>query len=59
MFISLKTTEPSFEFVDEISEHLVPGEASITTGPVFRDYAVKVGTTNSAVAETPEPMVPV
>lgn len=33
-----KTEEPSLDLVDAISQHLILEEASITNGPVFRDY---------------------
>ena len=32
-----KTAQLTHELIDRISEHLVPGEASITSGPVFSD----------------------
>lgn len=33
-----KTEEPSLDMIDEIYRALVPEEAAITNGPVFRDY---------------------
>ncbi len=33
-----KTNEPSLDLMDAIYYNLVPGEASVTNGPVFRDY---------------------
>ena len=33
-----KTDEPSRNLLDEIFKNLVPGEAAITNGPIFRDY---------------------
>ena len=33
-----KTDEPSRNLLDEIFKNLVPGEAAITHGPIFRDY---------------------
>ncbi|VGO14447.1 hypothetical protein PDESU_03009 [Pontiella desulfatans] len=33
-----KTTEPSHDLVDAIYETMPEGEASVTNGPVFRDY---------------------
>ncbi|MDF7823582.1 SHD1 domain-containing protein [Pontiellaceae bacterium B12227] len=38
IFPMFKTTEPNHDLIDAIFEHLVPGEAAITNGPVFRDY---------------------
>jgi len=35
-----KTTEPSLNLIEAIHEYLVPGEACVTNGPVFRDYAL-------------------
>jgi hypothetical protein len=32
------TTEPSHDLLDAIIPNLIPGEASLTNGPVFRDY---------------------
>jgi len=34
-----KTAEPSADLLDAIVEHLIPGEANPTNGPVFSDYA--------------------
>ncbi len=54
-----KTTEPTIDLIDAISAHLVEGEASITTGPVFRDYVSSTESTpEPEVAETPEPEMP-
>jgi len=36
-----KTAEPSLGLLDQIYEWLVEGEASLTNGPVFRDYTLK------------------
>jgi hypothetical protein len=36
-----KTTEPSLDLLDAIYHDMVPGEASLTNGPVFRDYISK------------------
>ena len=33
-----KTEEPTLDMIDEIYRVLVPDEASVTNGPVFRDY---------------------
>ncbi|MDF7824117.1 hypothetical protein P4B35_08845 [Pontiellaceae bacterium B12227] len=33
-----KTAEPSYELIDAIYEDMVEGEASVTNGPIFRDY---------------------
>lgn len=33
-----KTAEPSYALIDAIYKDLVEGEASVTNGPVFRDY---------------------
>jgi len=33
-----KTEEPTLDMIDEIYKVLVPDEASVTNGPVFRDY---------------------
>jgi hypothetical protein len=44
-----KTTEPSHDLRDAIYEWLVPGEASVTNGPVFRDFSM------AAASETPAP----
>jgi len=35
-----KTAEPSADLLDAIVEHLIPGEANPTNGPVFCDYAM-------------------
>ena len=36
-----KTSEPSHDLLDQIYEWLVEGEASLTNGPVFRDYTLR------------------
>ncbi|MCF7847906.1 MAG: hypothetical protein K9M45_03560, partial [Kiritimatiellales bacterium] len=36
-----KTTEPSLDLIEAIHGDLVPGEACVTNGPVFRDYAFR------------------
>lgn len=48
-----KTSEPSFDLLDNIYEWLVPGEADPVGGPVFRDYVPpeRSMTTNIAVTE--------
>lgn len=33
-----KTDEPSLNLIDEIYKNLVPDEAAVTNGPIFRDY---------------------
>jgi hypothetical protein len=38
-----KTEEPSLELQDAIYRTLVPGEASVTNGPVFRDFVSTSG----------------
>ncbi|MDF7827001.1 SHD1 domain-containing protein, partial [Pontiellaceae bacterium B12227] len=38
-----KTSEPTPALIDAISAHLVPGEAAITEGPVFRDFSYSAG----------------
>ncbi len=50
-----KTTEPSLDLVDAISAHLVVGEASITNGPVFRDFTASRRSTVPEVVAAPEP----
>ena len=52
-----KTETPSHELIDIISEHLVVGEASITNGPIFRDY--KSGPDSSASSARAEMQAPV
>lgn len=53
-----KTEEPSLDLVDAISEHLVSGEALITEGPIFRDFAVSQDGGEPVGAQPPEPQVP-
>jgi hypothetical protein len=54
-----KTEEPSLDLVDAISAHLVPEEASITNGPVFRDFASSgISRPVPEEVETPEPEMP-
>lgn len=48
------TSEPSAGLIDAISEHLIPGEACVTNGPIFRDY-VGGSAGSVAVESTPEP----
>ena len=49
-----KTEEPALDLVEAIHADLDPGDASVTNGPVFRDYAVKPVVAEAA-AEAPEP----
>lgn len=51
-----KTEEPSLDLQDAIYRTLVPGEASVTGGPVFRDYASD--TAAPALAEVVEQIEP-
>ena len=50
-----KTAEPSHGLVDIIYRDLVPGEASVTNGPVFCDYDTSGRT---VAANEPEPVEP-
>ncbi len=53
-----KTEEPSLDLIDAIYTDLVPGEACVTNGPVFRDYVSPTKPsfpTKPAVADTPLP----
>ncbi len=53
-----KTEEPSLDLIDAIYCDLVPGEACVTNGPVFRDYASSTKPTFPAkpsVADAPPP----
>jgi hypothetical protein len=51
-----KTSEPTHELIDAISEHLVAGEAAITNGPIFRDYAASVNNVRQQSSPIPEPV---
>ncbi|MEA2068240.1 MAG: hypothetical protein U9P12_03470, partial [Verrucomicrobiota bacterium] len=53
-----KTEEPSLDLAEAIWADLDPGDASVTNGPVFRDFVSK-GASSRTVAqvETPEPVV--
>jgi hypothetical protein len=61
-----KTEEPTLDLVEAIHRDLDPGDASVTNGPVFRDYAPKSIVAESApdslessgMESTPEPTVP-
>ncbi len=48
-----KTSEPSFDLMDAIHADLVPGEACVTNGPVFRDYDPPVASPRPAVVAAP------
>ena len=53
-----KTDEPSLDLQDAIYRTLVPGEASVTGGPVFRDYSTdRTVPTLADKAEAVEPAV--
>ncbi len=39
-----KTEEPSLDLIDAIYYNLYPGEASVTNGPVFKDYGFQART---------------
>jgi len=53
---AFKTEEFSQDQIEQIRKYLPAGEASLTNGPVFRDYAVAGRTqAESAVINTPEP----
>jgi hypothetical protein len=57
-----KTTEPSTDLMDAIYRNMVVSEASVTNGPVFRDYVLKPRTNQvveaEAVAEVVEEKTP-
>lgn len=48
-----KTEEPSLDLIDAIYTDLVPGEATVTNGPVFRDYATDSKPTFPAKSTVP------
>jgi len=50
---NFKTAEPSLDLIDAIHADLVPGEACVTNGPVFRDYDPPVAPPRPAVAVAP------
>ncbi|VGO15339.1 hypothetical protein PDESU_03922 [Pontiella desulfatans] len=50
-----KTEEPSLDLAEIIWADLDPGDASVTNGPVFRDFIVKGGTGLKNEAPPPEP----
>ena len=50
-----KTAEPSRDLMDSIYKDLVPGEASVTNGPVFCDYDTSSGAVPAKVPEPTEP----
>ncbi len=53
---AFKTEEFSQDQIEQIRKYLPVGEASLTNGPVFRDFAVAGGTqAESAVVNTPDP----
>jgi len=68
-FPAFKTAEPSRDLLDVIYKSLVPGEVSLTNGPVFADYGMmKTGGINAvqktdlpegAVLAEPAPVDPV
>ncbi|WP_136078147.1 SHD1 domain-containing protein [Pontiella desulfatans] len=59
IFPMFKTAETTHDLADAILEHLVPGEADVFKGPIFRDYLVPENTNTAVVAEqeaeAPEP----
>ena len=63
VFPMFKTAEPSHDLCDTIYKWLVPGEASVTNGPVFSDFdtraqRLKLKEEEAAVEETPEEKSP-
>jgi len=59
-FPAFKTAEPSHDLLDAIYKNLVPGEVTLTNGPVFSDYgAVKRSETHtSETVDSPEAVLP-
>ena len=53
-----KTAEPSHDLIDAIYKDLVPGEASVTNGPVFCDYDTSGKTVAAKEPEKTEPAMP-
>jgi hypothetical protein len=51
-----KTAEPSLDLADAIHIALDPGDASVTNGPVFRDYVLPKATPEAAAAAAAEPV---
>lgn len=51
-FPMFKTSETTHDMADAILEHLVPGEAEIFEGPIFRDYFAAEKTNTQAVADS-------
>lgn len=58
IFPMFKTSETTHDMADAILEHLIPGEAEIFEGPIFRDYfaAEKTNTQEVAAADVVEPI---
>ena len=54
IFPMFKTEYPTHDVADAILEHLVPGEADVFGGPIFKDFAVPSGMTNLAASVEPE-----
>jgi hypothetical protein len=50
-----KTEEPSLDVIDTIAQHLIQTEATITGGPIFKDYASSGGGPEPAPEQAPEP----
>ncbi|MEI6892832.1 MAG: hypothetical protein V5783_11735 [Pontiella sp.] len=55
-FPVFRTSEISQDVQDEIYSNLYPGDATLTNGPIFRDYISETSEAESSVTPEPQPL---